>query len=132
MLRDQVRTTRAQIIRLRNDYKDIMRAIETNLHEYFASARDAENAVPPSMAPATSHTTAQRLDEPFAKVNSVTPNSPAERAGLQQGDLIRNFGHVKLANHEGLSKVAECVQANEGVRGVGYGVLASSSNTDCA
>lgn len=56
------------------------------------------------------------VETPFAKVNSVTDGSPAHQAGLKAGDGIRAFGHVNWMNHENLTKVAEVVQRNEGVR----------------
>lgn len=112
----QIRTTRARIIHLRNDYKTLMGVIEKHLHEHFASLEEAE--IPP--APAVPRGTAElrdsvpeSLDEPFAKVNSVVENSPAETAGLKAGDLIRNFGYVNKSNNDNLRKVTECVQANE-------------------
>ncbi|KAL1880195.1 hypothetical protein VTK73DRAFT_6226 [Phialemonium thermophilum] len=112
----QIRMTRARIIHLRNDYKDLMVVIEKHLHQHFASLQEEEE----STATPTFHTSDLRdsipetLDEPFAKVNSVVENSPAALAGLQAGDLIRNFGYVNKTNHDNLRKVAECVQGNEG------------------
>lgn len=99
-----------------------MSTIEKHLHEHFASLM--ENADDQDQDPAATTTAPEpalrdyvppELDEIFAKVNTVAPNSPASTAGLQPGDLIRNFGWVNLANHDGLKKVAECVQGNEGV-----------------
>jgi hypothetical protein len=55
------------------------------------------------------------LQTPFARVNSVEAAGPAEQAGLKAGDVIRNFGYVNRENHDGLKRVAECVQGNEGV-----------------
>ncbi|KAG8675203.1 putative 26S proteasome regulatory subunit [Fusarium poae] len=113
----QIRTTRARIIRLRNDYKALMTRIEKYLHEHFASL-DENDA-----APVAGHhnsqsvlvdTTSALLDPPFAKVNTVAAGGPAESAGLKAGDEIRNFGYVNRANHDNLRKVAECVQGNEG------------------
>jgi 26S proteasome non-ATPase regulatory subunit 9 len=112
-----VRTTRARIIYLRNDYKELMGVIEKHLHEHFASLEDGDEVPPPSFdASELRDSIPEHLDPPFAKVNSVVENSPAETAGLRAGDLIRNFGYVNRENHDNLKKVAECVQGNEGVR----------------
>ncbi|KAB5580429.1 hypothetical protein GE09DRAFT_1082177 [Coniochaeta sp. 2T2.1] len=111
----QIRTTRARIIYLRNDYKELMGVIEKHLHEHFASLEDgAEVQAPTFDASQLRDSVPEQLDPPFAKVNSVVDNSPAETAGLRPGDLIRNFGYVNRENHDGLKKVAECVQGNEG------------------
>ncbi|CAO1605392.1 putative 26S proteasome regulatory subunit [Xanthoria calcicola] len=110
----QIRTTRARIIRLRNDYKGLMSRIEEGLHNHHAQAR----SLPALQADSASHTaatSASSLEAPFAKVNSVVAGSPAEDAGLRTGDKIRRFGDVDWINHEKLSKVAETVQRNEGV-----------------
>ena len=112
-----VRTTRARIIHLRNDYKALMSKIEVGLHEHHA-AYQASN--PPAsgstQAAGSSGSTAQGvLDTPFAKVNSVVDGSPADQAGLKVGDRIRTFGTVNFMNHVNMSKVAETVQRNQGV-----------------
>lgn len=112
----QVRTTRSRIIYLKNDYKALMDIIEKRIHEHFA------NNIPiPTPPPASSNSTSTTvlrqapLDAPFAKVNSVVQGSPADTAGLKAGDEIRNFGYVNKANNDGLKRVADCVQGNEGV-----------------
>ncbi|TRX97691.1 hypothetical protein FHL15_001446 [Xylaria flabelliformis] len=116
----QIRTTRSRIIHLKNDYKDLMNAIEKHLHEHFASLQDigdvASNPNPANQATMMGDSIPETLEVPFAKVNSVVANSPAEAAGLKAGDEIRNFGYVNRANHDGLKKVGECVQGNEGQR----------------
>ena len=118
-----VRTTRSRIIYLRNDHKALMTVIEKHLHEHFArlaengtqdepmtdgSLPSADMASSPSQPP-------QPSGPPFAKVNSVVAGSPAESAGLKAGDEIRNFGYVNRTNHDGLKRVGDCVQGNEGV-----------------
>ncbi|KAL8697271.1 MAG: hypothetical protein Q9224_002398 [Gallowayella concinna] len=110
----KVRTTRARIIRLRNDYKSIMSKIEDGLHAHHAQARDipiAQSSISSSQLPTSP---ASSLEAPFAKVNSVVAGSPADDAGLKPGDVIRRFGDVDWINHEKLSKVAETVQRSEG------------------
>ncbi|KAL8812414.1 MAG: hypothetical protein Q9223_007300 [Gallowayella weberi] len=109
-----VRTTRARIIRLRNDYKSLMSKIEDGLHAHHAQARSiptVQSNISSSQLPTSP---ASSLEAPFAKVNSVVAGSPADDAGLQAGDTIRRFGDVDWINHEKLSKVAETVQRSEG------------------
>jgi 26S proteasome non-ATPase regulatory subunit 9 len=118
-----VRTTRSRIIYLRNDHKALMTVIEKHLHEHFARlAEEGQQDEPmtnggPSSTDITSPSpqAPQASGRPFAKVNSVVAGSPAESAGLKAGDEIRNFGYVNHTNHDGLKRVAECVQGNEGV-----------------
>ncbi|KAI0482888.1 hypothetical protein GGR56DRAFT_622014 [Xylariaceae sp. FL0804] len=114
----QIRTTRARIIHLKNDYKDLMNAIEKYLHEHFASLQETDDVAPTATSGAGMMGDAipQTLDEPFAKVNSVVPDSPADTAGLKVGDELRAFGYVNRSNHDGLRRVAECVQGNENQR----------------
>ncbi|KAK0509290.1 hypothetical protein JMJ35_008661 [Cladonia borealis] len=112
----QIRTTRARIIHLRNDYKALMSKIEVGLHEHHAAYQAAH---PPgsssNQATRSNGSTAQGvLDMPFAKVNSVVDGSPADQAGLKVGDRIRKFGNIDFLSHEKLSKVAETVQRNQG------------------
>lgn len=115
----QVRTTRARIIRLKNDHKAIMGKVETAVHEHFASGKTidgAEVSVPPT-APEVQPASSSAVEPPFAKVNSVAANSPAEAAGLKTGDKVTKFGMVNYSNHERLGRVAQVVQENENVSG---------------
>ena len=112
----QIRTTRARIIRLKNDHKAVMAKLETVVHAQFAKA--SENA---SNDTSSRHTVEARagsssvIEPPFAKVNTVAPNSPADAAGLMVGDKVVKFGAANFTNHERLSKVAQVVQQNENV-----------------
>ncbi|KAF2139962.1 uncharacterized protein K452DRAFT_231398 [Aplosporella prunicola CBS 121167] len=117
----QIRTTRVRIIHLQNDLKALMAKIEIGLHDHHAAAQaaaaasasnqTAHSASAPANADASSD---PALQAPFAKVNSVVPESPADTAGLKAGDQIVVFGDVNWMNHEKLSKVAEAVSRNEG------------------
>jgi len=117
----QIRTTRSRIIYLRNDYKVLMAVIEKHIHEHFARQTQNTRAEaftntegPLATEESSPSRSLQVLGSPFAKVNSVVAGSPAESAGLKAGDEVRNFGYVNQSNHDGLKKMAECVQGNEG------------------
>jgi 26S proteasome non-ATPase regulatory subunit 9 len=129
-----VRTTRARIIYLRNDYKDVMAKVEQGIHAHFASLSEAQTALsdaaPQSPVPAdimeaepmpswSASTSDAIIESPFARVNSVAPGSPAAQAGMKVGDKIRSFGTVNWMNHENLTKIAQLVQQNEGVSEAG-------------
>lgn len=112
-----VRTTRARIIRLKNDYKDLMLRIEKGLHEHHARLAEQAQNNPggANQAQAAMGAAPAAIEAPFAKVNSVVEGSPADSAGLRVGDTITKFGWVDWTNHERLSRVAEAVSQNEGV-----------------
>jgi 26S proteasome non-ATPase regulatory subunit 9 len=114
-----VRTTRARIIWLKNDYKDIMNRIEKGLHEHHASMQAAgppkDEGAGISAAPVAERHSEPVIETPFARVNSVESGSPAHEANLKAGDRIKAFGTVNWTNHENLRKLAEVVQRNEGV-----------------
>ena len=120
----QIRTTRARIIRLKNDYKAVMAKLEVAVHEHFAAGKSAESLPPVSTAPSEAATTTGQappstqpvstaIEPPFARVNTVVENSPADTAGLKAGDKVTRFGYVDWTNHERLGKVAHVVQQNE-------------------
>lgn len=114
-----VRTTRARIIWLKNDYKDIMNRIEKGLHEHHASMQAAgppkDEDAEVSAGPVAETRSEPVIETPFAKVNTVESGSPAHEANLKAGDRIRAFGTANWTNHENLRKLAEVVQRNEGV-----------------
>jgi 26S proteasome non-ATPase regulatory subunit 9 len=91
-----------------------MAAIEEHLHRHFASVQDG-HAGESEITEGRSTTAQSDLATVFARVNTVAPGGPADRAGLRPGDQIRTFGYANSTNHDNLKKVAECVQANQGV-----------------
>lgn len=120
----QIRTTRARIVRLKNDHKTLMGKLEKAIEEHFAAGKTAEAsaaAETAARAPEANHAIQSPASSsglaaaPFAKVNSVAPDSPADEAGMQVGDRVTTFGSVNFTNHERLSKVAQVVQQNENV-----------------
>ncbi|KAL1303892.1 hypothetical protein AAFC00_000346 [Neodothiora populina] len=112
----QIRTTRARIIRLKNDYKALMARIEAALQEHWSNpAAPASTTIGSAgSSSSTQPNTPAVVEVPFAKVNSVVSSSPADTAGLKVGDKITKFGGVDWRNHEKLSRVAQTVQQSEG------------------
>ncbi|KAM6494332.1 hypothetical protein JOM56_010693 [Amanita muscaria] len=99
-----VRTARVRIIELRNDFNATINAIAKALEGVFDP-----NLVPPH----GSNAEAEDL-KPFARVDGVSPNSPASQAGLQREDLIIKFGHLTSKSiTSSMQPVAELVAANE-------------------
>lgn len=46
---------------------------------------------------------------PFAKIDAVAAGSPAEEAGLREGDLMLEFGTINHTNHDNLRALPEIV-----------------------
>ena len=126
-----VRTTRARVIRLKNDLTAVMAKIEPALHELFAKARESGTDAPPipngtrsgqtgtsagGAAASTQGATSTLTLRPFAKVNSVVAGSPADHAGLRAGDEVLRFGDVDWTKQDKLAKVAATTGRSEGVR----------------
>uniref|UniRef100_A0A8D0KNC3 26S proteasome non-ATPase regulatory subunit 9 n=1 Tax=Salvator merianae TaxID=96440 RepID=A0A8D0KNC3_SALMN len=109
----QVRTARHSIICLQNDHKAIMEQVEKALHQLHA--RDKEKREKDEAeAQAEARRQNQPLPQPFARVNAVTPGSPASFSGLQVDDEIVEFGSVNTRNFRSLQNIAMVVEHSEG------------------
>jgi 26S proteasome non-ATPase regulatory subunit 9 len=116
--------TRARIIHLKNDYQNVMIRLETVIEEQFTQLRanqatENEPVLPPAPLAIPNRSATgpiSPIDVPFAKVDEVITNSPAEAAHLQVADKILRFGTVNASNHERLVRLGEVVAQNEGVR----------------
>ncbi|XP_006047226.1 26S proteasome non-ATPase regulatory subunit 9 isoform X1 [Bubalus kerabau] len=113
----QVRTARHNIVCLQNDHKAVMKQVEDALHQLHArdkekQARDLAEA----HREALSRDQSQGLSpaQAFAKVNSISPGSPASIAGLQVDDEILEFGSVNTQNFQSLQNISSVVQHSEG------------------
>ncbi|XP_009996743.1 PREDICTED: 26S proteasome non-ATPase regulatory subunit 9 [Chaetura pelagica] len=107
----QVRTARHNIICLQNDHKALMKQVEEALHQLHA--RDKEKQARDE-AEARAEALGQGLARAFARVNAVTPGSPASISGLQVNDEIVEFGSVNVNNFQNLQNIATVVQHSEG------------------
>ncbi|XP_063231515.1 26S proteasome non-ATPase regulatory subunit 9 [Bacillus rossius redtenbacheri] len=104
----QVRLARHRIICLMNDHKALMRQIEQGLVTIHSQIRESGGAGV-SAAPRR-----RESSTPIARVNFVSPDSPAERAGLVADDLIVEFGSVNSDNIKTLQDVAAVVKHSVG------------------
>ncbi|XP_074154233.1 26S proteasome non-ATPase regulatory subunit 9 [Sminthopsis crassicaudata] len=117
----QVRTARHNIICLQNDHKALMKQVEEALHQLHAKgkekqARDAAEAQNEALSQGQgpSQGSSHNPPQPFAKVNSISPGSPASNSGLQVDDEIVEFGSVNAHNFQNLQNIGMVVQHSEG------------------
>ncbi|XP_037054604.1 26S proteasome non-ATPase regulatory subunit 9 isoform X2 [Peromyscus leucopus] len=116
----QVRTARHNIICLQNDHKAVMKQVEEALHQLHArdkekQARDVAEALEEARSRSLG-SNSPALPQAFAKVNSISPGSPASIAGLQVDDEIVEFGSVNTQNFQSLQNVGSVVQHSEGLQ----------------
>nr|XP_006640292.1 PREDICTED: 26S proteasome non-ATPase regulatory subunit 9 [Lepisosteus oculatus] len=109
----QVRTARHNISCLQNDHKAIMLEIEEALHQLHAREK-AKRAWDEAEAREEAMEQARSPPQPFARVDAITPGSPASLAGLHVGDEIVEFGSVNSVNFQNLQNIAMVVQHSEG------------------
>ncbi|KAJ7459876.1 hypothetical protein FB451DRAFT_1271819 [Mycena latifolia] len=99
-----VRNARIRIIELRNDLAAVMSSLALALQSVY----DPALAAPESPQPSTS-------SKPFAKVDGVSPGSPAAEAGLQRDDLVVKFGSLtqQSFSSSSLKPLVDVVAAHE-------------------
>nr|XP_056715622.1 26S proteasome non-ATPase regulatory subunit 9 [Euleptes europaea] len=111
----QVRTARHNIICLQNDHKALMREVEQALHQLHGREKEKrEKDEAEAHTEARSWSQSEALPLPFARVNAVTPGSPASMSGLQVDDEVVEFGSVNSRNFQSLQNIATVVQHSEG------------------
>ncbi|XP_054450075.1 26S proteasome non-ATPase regulatory subunit 9 [Pteronotus mesoamericanus] len=115
----QVRAARHNIVCLQNDHKAVMKQVEEALHQLHArdkekQARDMAEAHQEAMSRGLGQSEGLSPAQAFAKVNSISPGSPASIAGLQVDDEIVEFGSVNIQNFQSLQNIGSVVQHSEG------------------
>ncbi|GAA5992309.1 hypothetical protein JCM10908_000417 [Rhodotorula pacifica] len=124
-----VRTARVQIIRLRNDLKAVMREMEQVVLRGLPRGEGESGDVRMNGSEGGDAGVAEGDERPFARVDAVAPNSPANQAGLQREDLLLSIGSVSSENHDNLRAVAALVGRSEGVA-LPIAVLRESSRVE--
>ncbi|KAG2392985.1 hypothetical protein C9374_009562 [Naegleria lovaniensis] len=120
---NDIRSKRHRIACLQNDHISLMNDIQNYLYELHEESRatneqkssttTTQNVDKSSTSMDTTNDEEEQL-EPFLKVNTVSPNSPAEKAGLCPGDEITQFGYLvkKDIKNNGLKILPTVVQSN--------------------
>ncbi|KAJ7109750.1 hypothetical protein C8R43DRAFT_904566 [Mycena crocata] len=95
---------RQRVVELRNDLSAVTNLLALALQSVY----DPALTLPESPQPSTS-------GKPFAKVEGVSPGSPAAEAGLQRGDLVVKFGTLtqQSFSSSSLTPLVEVVSAHE-------------------
>jgi 26S proteasome non-ATPase regulatory subunit 9 len=99
---------------LQNDHRDILARIQRAMPAAFGVVATSESA--PTTATTTTTTTNVN---PFARIDAVSSNSPADHAGLKVGDRVVRFGRVnssRATGQEALVAVRDLVVASENTR----------------
>eukprot|EP00392_Amoebophrya_sp_AT5.2_P003823 g3828.t1 len=114
----QVRDARHKIACYQNDHKAVMRKIEEGLCNLHAVSKvsvpiaGGKSRKEGGEGDAASASAAKRLKlgvgPPFAVIDSVSPGSPAEAAGVQANDFLKKFGTITLGAPNGPQTVADC------------------------
>ena len=108
-----IRAARHSVYCLRNDIKDIIQEIDQGLEVVHGKARKAAKESQTSGCD-TGPSVAKRYElEPFARIGNVAASSPADRAGLLEGDLVLKFGSVNKLNFTGIAAVGALVSSSE-------------------
>lgn len=107
-----IRLIRVQIIRLKNDYKELLKVLDSKMEEEFAKRK---TELGDDQAQTEPRLNQQKPNIPFAQVKEVIAGGPAESAGLKERDLIVIFDNdIHALNHNKLSKLVERVRAKPG------------------
>ncbi|PLW53944.1 hypothetical protein PCANC_03752 [Puccinia coronata f. sp. avenae] len=106
-----VRVARARVCELKNDLRGVVDQLAQTLPLLLPSKGDS--CVLPPQTGTTNGSPSSSLI-PFAQVDLIAPNSPAEQAGLHLHDQIVRFGPLHSQNHDRLQALGKHVAESEG------------------
>ena len=108
-----IRKTRVRILYLRNDLKKLMSQIEEGLIQIHSEARQQSDGNELRVQTMELSLDPQNLT-PILRVNQVSDDSPAQKAGLLVDDLIAQFGSITSENFRDLQAIGSLVQHSKG------------------
>lgn len=103
---------RARIRELKNDLRTVVDQLAQTLPLLFP--KDSEHSASPSSTICPGSQSSSNSFKPFARVDLVSPASPAELAGLKLDDRIVRFGTLTAQNHDALQAIGRLVAQSEG------------------
>ncbi|CAK9435601.1 uncharacterized protein LODBEIA_P03280 [Lodderomyces beijingensis] len=109
-----IRLIRVQIIRLRNDYKELLKILDSKIEQEFARR---QSEAPSADVEGSNAAGAEKRGYtiPFAQVKEVIPGSPASAAGLEEGDAMVLFDeNIHALNHNKLQSLVERIKSRIG------------------
>lgn len=89
-----VRADRHQIIVLSNDHKIVLKTMEELLSRFHSQAKDQGNGATASVTTQLEVQSLNTATRPFAIIDEVASNSPADQAGLRVHDKIISIGSI--------------------------------------
>lgn len=119
---------------LNNDHLALMKEIESRLFAFHAKQLGAKNqnwssetsqpkanflkSKPIQEEPVKKKEESPKIDylTPFARIDSVAPGSPAEKCGLQIGDLVSEFGEVMIYSMDWKKQITGLVREGVAIR----------------
>lgn len=111
-----VRMARNRIIRLNNDHRVVMTALEDALHQMHEILRQVGPNTGTDESVSFDHDAAPSIEPPqpvlvpFLLIDEVRPGSVAEQSGLEVNDLIAKFGSVTACNFSSLKDISAVLQ----------------------
>lgn len=95
--------------------KELTKSIEGGLEKYFKESKETltSTKIPPEVRNAAPSTSQAEILTPIVVVNLVSPNSPAEEAGIQVRDKILAFGSITASNFKDLAQIGELVKSSQ-------------------
>ena len=107
----QVRHARHNIRCKSNDLSKLMKQIEHGLHNLHSQARETAMETDSDVGREPKKNE-DLVKSPFARVMVVVSGSPADTAGIKQGDLVIKFGTVSKENFTSLKNISDVAESS--------------------
>ena len=104
---------------------------EATTKQFATMTMGEQQGTPAQSSLTTTITTTIVHTPPFARIDAVAPHSPAAHAGLQEGDIIRQFGHITSSSmSDPFHEVAQLVPRAAGQQAAILLIIQRRANDD--